>query len=232
MNVISLKDYAKNNNVSYEAVRQQVVRYKNELSGHVIKDGRQQFLDEEAVAFLDNKRQKNPVVIFQQDKDDRIENLENENKRLLLKITDLQDKLFVVQEEKMALKEERLALADKIAKVELLEERKLEAELALEETREREKNVIQEKEALQRENDILISKKLDVELKLEELKEDVETAEDIAKANEQEAARAKSEVEKLTAEFNALKLELENVSRLSFFKFRKYRKAKKKESKK
>lgn len=85
MNVISLKDYAAQKNISYEAVRQQVVRYKAELEGHIIRDGRQQFLDEEAVSFLDAKRQKNPVAIIQQDKNEQIEALEEQVKQLLIK---------------------------------------------------------------------------------------------------------------------------------------------------
>lgn len=84
MNVISLKDYAAQKNISYEAVRQQVVRYKDDLAGHLIRDGRQQFLDEEAVAFLDAKRQKNPVAIIQQNKDEQIEELEDQVKQLLI----------------------------------------------------------------------------------------------------------------------------------------------------
>lgn len=83
MNVITLRDYAKQNNISYEAVRKQVVRYADELGNHIIKDGRQQFLDEEAVAFLDAKRQKNPVAIIQQDKDEQIEALRREKENLL-----------------------------------------------------------------------------------------------------------------------------------------------------
>lgn len=93
MNVISLKDYAKNNNITYEAVRQQVNRYADELAEHIIRDGRQQFLDEEAVEFLDRKRQKNPVVIHQQDKDETIEELKIENKNLLIKIATQADKI-------------------------------------------------------------------------------------------------------------------------------------------
>lgn len=93
MNIISLKDYAKQKNVSYEAVRQQVVRYKKDLEGHLIKDGRQQFLDEEAVAFLDAKRQKNPVAIIQQDKDETIEALKQENKNLLIKVAEQAEEL-------------------------------------------------------------------------------------------------------------------------------------------
>lgn len=93
MNVISLKDYAAQNNISYEAVRQQVVRYKEDLEAHIIRDGRQQFLDEEAVAFLDNKRQKNPVAIIQQSKDDAIEELRGERDQLLLKIAAQADRI-------------------------------------------------------------------------------------------------------------------------------------------
>lgn len=93
MKVVSLKDYAAEKNISYEAVRQQVVRYKNELGSHVIKDGRQQFLDEEAVAFLDAKRQKNPVAIIQQDKNERIEELEDQVKQLLIKTAAQADRI-------------------------------------------------------------------------------------------------------------------------------------------
>lgn len=91
--MISLKDYAKQNNVSYEAVRQQVIRYKKELGNHLIKSDRQQLLDDQAVAFLDAKRSKNPVVIVNQDKDQRIEELEKENKELLIKIALQADKI-------------------------------------------------------------------------------------------------------------------------------------------
>lgn len=94
MNVISLKDYAKQNNITYEAVRQQVVRYKDDLAEHIIRDGRQQFLDEEAVAFLDSKRQKNPVAIIQQDKDEQIEALRNDKEALLIKLASVQDELL------------------------------------------------------------------------------------------------------------------------------------------
>ena len=98
MNVISIKDYAKKNNVTYEAVRQQVNRYADELGGHIIRDGRQQFLDEEAVAFLDGKRQKNPVVVIQQDKDETIEQLRQEKEQLLMKIASQADKISKLSE--------------------------------------------------------------------------------------------------------------------------------------
>lgn len=115
MNVITLRDYAKQNNISYEAVRKQVVRYQDELAGHLIRDGRQQFLDEEAVAFLDARRQKNPVAIIQIEKDEKIEQLENENKFLLQKLTAVQDALLAEKD-----KTDKL-LAEKKDEIALLE---------------------------------------------------------------------------------------------------------------
>lgn len=114
MNVVTLRDYAKQNNISYEAVRKQVVRYKKELEGHLIKDGRQQFLDEEAVAFLDAKRQKNPVAIIQMDKDETIEELKAQLDLAKNKIIDL-------QEQRDKLKDEKRNLELENAKIVLLE---------------------------------------------------------------------------------------------------------------
>lgn len=107
MNVITLRDYAKQNNISYEAVRKQLARYKNELGDHIIKDGRQQFLDDEAVAFLDGKRQKNPIAIIQQDKDERIDSLEKENKNLLQQLAIVQDALLKEKDKVQMLLEEQ-----------------------------------------------------------------------------------------------------------------------------
>lgn len=86
MAVISMREYAKRKNISYEAVRKQVARYREELGDHITMDGRQQFLDDEAVEFLDAKRQKNPVVIIQQGKDEQIEQLTKERDLLLAKV--------------------------------------------------------------------------------------------------------------------------------------------------
>lgn len=116
MRITTLKDYAKDQKVSYEAIRKQIKRYSTELSGHIIKDGRQQLLDEVAVEFLNDKRQKNPVVIVQQDKDALITTLQAENKELLLEVTKLQKEIIKD-------KEEKLLIAEKIATVELLEDK-------------------------------------------------------------------------------------------------------------
>lgn len=109
MTIISLRDYAKSQNVSYEAIRKQVVRYKTELAGHIIVDGRQQFLDEEAVAFLDERRQKNPTVIYNQSKDEAIEGLRQERENLYKQIAVLQEFKINTLESRQALEDARTA---------------------------------------------------------------------------------------------------------------------------
>lgn len=110
--MISLKDYAKNKGISYEAVRKQVSRYKVELDGHIQKINRTQFLDDEAVAFLDAKRQGNPVVIYEVSKDEEIQRLTDENKALLLKIAELQEALLNERAETKQLQAEKIALLE------------------------------------------------------------------------------------------------------------------------
>lgn len=97
--MISLKDYAAQKGISYEAVRQQVNRYAAELEGHVTKVNRTQFLDDEAVDFLDQKRAGNPVVVIQQNKDEQIEQLQQEVDHLKTKIISLYERLDLKDEE-------------------------------------------------------------------------------------------------------------------------------------
>lgn len=109
--MISIKDYASQKNVSYEAVRKQVKRYETQLDGHLERIGRTLYLDDDAVAFLDEKRKKNPVVVVQEDTDRVVQGLYSENKQLLIKITALQDELI---EEKSKVQElQGLLLAER-----------------------------------------------------------------------------------------------------------------------
>lgn len=93
MKVITFRDYADQRGISYEAVRQQVVRYRADLEGHIVRDGRQQLLDEEAVSFLESKRKKNPVTIIQQSKDEELQLLRQQKEALMAKVAEQGDKL-------------------------------------------------------------------------------------------------------------------------------------------
>lgn len=129
--MISLKDYAAQKNVSYEAVRKQVTRYKEDLEGHIVLDGRQQFLDDEAVAFLDSKRQKNPVIIYQQSKDDEIATLKEEREQLILKVAAQAERIADLTQFKLETIEKRQAIEAATAQQALREQALIEREASI-----------------------------------------------------------------------------------------------------
>lgn len=126
--MISLKDYAAQKNVSYEAVRKQVTRYKEDLEEHIVLDGRQQFLDDEAVAFLDSKRQKNPVILYQQSKDDEIAALKEEREQLILKVAAQAERIADLTQFKLETIEKRQAIEAATAQQTLREQALIERE--------------------------------------------------------------------------------------------------------
>lgn len=100
----SVKEYAKSHRISYEAVRKQVARYENELSGHIIKKNRTRYLDDFAVAFLDERRNSSPIINLSEEvKEESVKNeeLQAENKQLLYKIAQLQEQLLEAEKEKV-----------------------------------------------------------------------------------------------------------------------------------
>ena len=81
--MITVKDYAAQNNVSFQAIYAQINRHLKVLGEHIIRQGRTMYLDDEAVRFLDARRDptkkttKRTVVIDHDEKDEkRIEELE------------------------------------------------------------------------------------------------------------------------------------------------------------
>lgn len=115
-NMVTIKEYAKSKNVSYEAVRKQIQKYKDkELKEHVIRKNKTQYLDDYAVEFLDNRRRESPIMVVQMNKDEEIERLEMENKALLLKVAELQEALLREKDEVKQLQ---------LEKIELLEQKK------------------------------------------------------------------------------------------------------------
>lgn len=130
MGVMSIKDYAREKKITYEAARQQVKRYEKELQGHIHRQNRTQYLDDYAVGLLDDHRQQNPVVVVNQDRDAELEQLRSENKTLLQQVAMLQDKLLTAQESAIEAAKQTVLLdaaqADKAALQERVKE--LEAE--------------------------------------------------------------------------------------------------------
>lgn len=108
----TIKEYAKEKNISYEAVRKQVKRYQNELSDHITTNNKTKYLDEYAIQFLDERRKNNPITIVETEKNEKIEQLEAENKNLLLKVAELQNSLLLEKDIVKQLQDEKIKLIE------------------------------------------------------------------------------------------------------------------------
>lgn len=90
---LTMRDYAHQCGVTYEAIRSQVARYKKDLEGHLLRQGRSLVLDDCAIDFLDERRRGNPVVMAQVDLQEQLRQLQEENKALLIKVAAQADKI-------------------------------------------------------------------------------------------------------------------------------------------
>lgn len=116
--MLSIKDFARDYGVSYEAVRQQVKRYQVELDGHIHRQGRTQYLDDVAVAFLSEHRSKPAMVVYDAGDDRRVQELQEKVNSLLEDKADREKKISELSEWKAehaialaAAEQTRLALA-------------------------------------------------------------------------------------------------------------------------
>ena len=105
--MLSLRQFAERQNVSYEAIRKQVVRYEKELKGHISVKNRTQYLDDWAVKFLQERRRENPVVIIGQEKEEELKSLKDQ-------VETLRTQLLTTQKELLKSQEERLKAQDQI----------------------------------------------------------------------------------------------------------------------
>ena len=96
--MITVTDYAKKHNISYEAVRKQINRYQDELDGHVYKVNRIKTLDEFAENLLDERRRINPVTVYTTERKDELQRLADQNQVLMQKVMELQDQLIKGQD--------------------------------------------------------------------------------------------------------------------------------------
>lgn len=127
MGAMSIRDYAIKNGISYQAVRKTVNKYMEDIKDHISVQNRTQYLDDEAQAFLDEKRRVNPIVILEETSREEIEELKAELESKAQMIIDLQKKVIDLQDSKADLLEYK-------AKTELLLEDKKKAEEELKAT--------------------------------------------------------------------------------------------------
>lgn len=93
---MTVKEYADLHGVTIQAVYQQMNRKKNKafLQEHVWMQDGVKHLDDVAVKFLERGRGNSPSVIVQTGNQERIEELERENKLLLQKVASLQEQMI------------------------------------------------------------------------------------------------------------------------------------------
>ena len=123
MEIMTIKQFADSQGISYEAVRKQVVRYSDELSGHVIRKNRTQYLDEKAVEFLQERRRESPIVLQTIDQADEISRLQDQLESLKAQLVSAQNRLLEAQERVISLQDEvQKTLEDKARYTALLED--------------------------------------------------------------------------------------------------------------
>lgn len=113
--MISFKDYATKHNISYEAVRKQVVKYEGELKEHIIVQNKVRYFDDFAESFLDEHRGGvgNTTIILHNEvktQTEEIDSLKEKNRVLTELLAEAEHKLNLKYEEEKAWTEERASL--------------------------------------------------------------------------------------------------------------------------
>ena len=122
--MITVKQYADERRITIQAVHQSMngKRKKERLEGHVkVIDG-VKWLDEEAVAILDEARNKAPIVYEKADANERISELERERDNLLIKVAEQANRIAELSDWKA---ERAVAIAEADYNKKLLENAEL-----------------------------------------------------------------------------------------------------------
>ncbi len=125
--MITIKEFAELHGKSVQAVYKQLKSKENAtlLEGHIItkkiNNKNIKMLDDIAVQILNDASKQSIQVIMQNDDRERIEQLETENKTLLIKIASLQEELITTQKELGKEKDNVKLLQNE--KIELLEQK-------------------------------------------------------------------------------------------------------------
>lgn len=114
--MLTVKEYAEKQGKSVQSVYKQI-RGKEKavaLDGHIhlirVNNRMIRLLDEEAIRVLDEASKQSVQIVEQSNDRERIEELERENKALLIKISELQDALISEQKDVQRLQNEKMEL--------------------------------------------------------------------------------------------------------------------------
>ena len=94
MEMTTIKALAMAQNVTYQAIWKLVVRYENELKGHIVTKNKVRYLDDYAVNYIIEKRKDHPMISILDDQSHIIEALKAENENLKHQILELQNEII------------------------------------------------------------------------------------------------------------------------------------------
>lgn len=122
---MTLKQYADDQGISYEAVRKQVIRYAEELSDHIITQDRKKYLDQYAVKFLTERRRESPIILMNMDQNEENQRLKEEVESLRVRLMTAQNELLKEKDRIISLQDEaKKTIEDRARYTALLEESK------------------------------------------------------------------------------------------------------------
>lgn len=122
MEVMTIKDYATSKGISYEAVRRQILRYSDQLKGHITVQNRTQYLDEWAVNFLSERRRQSPIVVVHEDQAEEIETLKQQVSSLRAALEKAHAEILAYREKDIAAQYELLEAKKQLLLLEMKEE--------------------------------------------------------------------------------------------------------------
>lgn len=219
--MMSLKEYAKTKGISYEAIRAQLDRYKDdqELMSHIHKVGRTRYIDEEGQKLLDRRRNAPPTVVISADKASKIDELklklveteaerdkERTEKELYMRqVIELQNKgidetKYMLIEDHRKTEEELKAKEQEIEDLKKVQAKESEKKKQLEENYE---VVKKEKEDLQSAAIKTAHLVSDINGKLSKLEEEKKNLEDIKHQIEEEKEQNRQQNEELQKKLDA-----------------------------
>lgn len=191
---------SKEQHCTYQAIWKLVTKYEKDLGQHVIKKGRDRYLDDYAVDFILEKRKDHPMVAINVDQAAIISGQEQEIKQLKDRIEALQNE--IIQNEKRInelQRENQTALEAKIQNHFLLEDR----------------------DRLQKGYDQLQEKSEQLREKSEQLRDDLEAARTKAASEEARAETLQKQVEQQSEIVKFATEELQSYQRTIFGLYRK-----------
>ncbi len=191
----SLREYAEQNGITYEAVRQQVAKNETELAGHVTKQGGTRYIDDEGAAILDRIRGRKHVSIIAPQADEEHRKAMEAAHETIRK---LQAVIITKDEQIIKAQGAQIETSKALARLEMLEQTEADRRAEIEQAKEAQAQAIRAEERARQELEQIRSQAQAQEIQNKAALTELENArKEAQERTEREAAeRAKMETER------------------------------------